>query len=174
MARALTRHRPALDGAPVIAFTVPGRAQPGGSKRAFVRNGHAQIVDANPNAGAWKERVALQAAPLMQERDLLDEPLHLCVTIYFVRPRTHYNTLGELNKKGRETPYPIGPPDATKLVRAIEDALQGIVYVNDSRICEQHITKRWGQRDEVHISIMPLTTTEPHERRDDQEARAQA
>lgn len=136
----------------MIRFVVPGRAQPGGSKRAFVRNGHAQVVDANPKVGAWRERVAL-AAP--KPETLLDGPLRLFVTVSLQRPLGHFGRHG-LNKKGRETPYPIGKPDLTKYTRAIEDALNGVIWVDDARVVEQQLAKCWGMRDEVTITVEPM------------------
>lgn len=140
----------------MISFTVPGRAQPGGSKRAFVRGGHAVISDANPNVHAWRERVALAAAQAARAAKLLDCPLELDVAVEFQRPAGHRNSRGELNKKGRETPYPASKPDTTKLVRAIEDALNGVVWTDDSRVVKQTASKSWGERDQVRISIAPM------------------
>lgn len=137
----------------MISFVVPGRAQPGGSKRAFVRGGRAQVVDANAKVGAWKERVAL-ACP--RPEALLDGPLRLFVTVSLQRPAGHFGSSG-LNKKGRETPHPIGKPDLTKYVRAIEDALNGVLWTDDARVVEQYLAKRWGGRDEVTITVEPLS-----------------
>lgn len=50
------------------------------------------------------------------------------------RPKGHYNSKGTLNKKGRETPFPMTRPDGDKLQRALLDVLENICYENDSRI----------------------------------------
>lgn len=139
---------------PRVAFVVPGRAQPAGSKRAFVnrKTGKMIVTDANPNAGAWKERVALAASAAFGRRPLLDEPLVLEVTVLLVRPAGHFGARG-MSRKGRETPCPVSKPDLTKLVRAIEDALTGVVWVDDSRVVSQFATKGWGIRDEVAVCV---------------------
>lgn len=134
-----------------ISFAVPGRAQPGGSKRGFARGQRVMIVDANPNVGAWKERVALVAAS-HAPTVLLDCALELHLSIFLQRPRGHFGTKG-LNAKGHATPYPTSKPDATKLLRAIEDALTGIIWTDDARVVTQHVFKRWGPRDEVLVSV---------------------
>lgn len=135
-------------------IVVPGRAQPAGSKNA---SPHGGVYDANKKAGPWKERVAIVAASVWNGRPLLDGPLMFSADIVLARPAGHFNGKGELNKKGRATPYPIGKPDVLKMARALEDALKGVVYVDDSRIVTEGLTKRWGPRDEVTIKVCPMT-----------------
>jgi Holliday junction resolvase RusA-like endonuclease len=51
-------------------------------------------------------------------------------------------------------------PDTLKLARAVEDALSGIVWVNDSRIVDERIRKRWGDRSAVRIKVFKLSIEE--------------
>lgn len=144
-----------------VSFLVPGRAQPGGSKRGFPfkRKGGGlgvRVTDANPNVAAWRDRVAY-AGSMAYGAPLLDCALALRLTIYLVRPRGHFGSKG-LNAKGRATPFPISKPDTTKLVRALEDALTGIIWTDDARIVDQHAKKRWGERDEVLVEVAPMLT----------------
>jgi crossover junction endodeoxyribonuclease RusA len=144
----------------VISFTVPGRAQPAGSKRAFIRGGRPVVVDANPNAGAWKERVALVAAQAHRGPPITG-PVELSITVRLLRPQGHWKKSGGLVKDAPE--YPIVRPDLTKLVRALEDALTGIVWLDDSQVIAQHVKKIYADRDEVLISARRLSPEEQRE-----------
>jgi Holliday junction resolvase RusA-like endonuclease len=143
----------------VVFFTVYGKAEPAGSKRAFVnpKTGKAIVTDANKNAKPWKQSVAL-AASRVYKTALLEGPLILVVKFYELRPKSHFNSKGALNKKGRESVYPTKKPDATKLLRAVEDAMTGVVYRDDAQIVSQQVFKHYGSpaRTEVFVaSLIP-------------------
>ena len=138
----------------MIHFTVSGRAQPAGSKRAFVnkKTGRAQVVDANPKAKEWKFLVGREALIALAGRTLLDGPLWLVVGFFQVRPRGHYGTGANAAKLKASAPmYPTGPPDCTKLLRAVEDACQGVLYRNDSQIVQQNVCKGYGPHARVEV-----------------------
>lgn len=140
----------------MIHFTVSGRAEPAGSKRAFVnkKTGRAQVVDANPKAKEWKFLVGREALIALNGRALLDGPLWLVVEFFQVRPRGHYGTGANAAKLKASAPmYPTGPPDCTKLLRAVEDACQGVLYRNDSQIVQQNVCKNYGPSARVEVSV---------------------
>lgn len=137
-----------------VTFVVPGRAQPGGSKRAFIRGGRAVVTDANKNVGAWKERVSIVAAGAYRNAPLAG-PLRLSISVVCIRPASHFTSKGALAKGARE--YPSVKPDLTKLVRAIEDALTGIVWVDDAQVVHQCAEKIYGARDEVVVAVRPMS-----------------
>lgn len=134
-----------------MMFVVPGRAQPAGSKRAFIRNGKAVVVDANPASGAWKERVALVAASAYGASPPIVGPVTLEVVVTMLRPQSDWLRSGALSKSAR--PHPTIRPDLLKLARAVEDALTGIVYVDDAQIVLEVLRKEYGARDEVTVRV---------------------
>lgn len=158
----------------MITFTVFGKAETAGSKRAFAlrkkggevvtRPGGAPVVvvtDDNPDSKAWKQEVGKAALLARAEQPghlsrLLDGPL--AVTFYFYRPRPkgHYKGSGELSKAGKESPYPTSKPDVLKLARAVEDALTGVLWRDDAQIVDERLRKFWGEPARVVITVMPL------------------
>jgi Holliday junction resolvase RusA-like endonuclease len=121
-------------------FTVYGKAEPGGSKKAF------------PETGPWKKQVAEVAATLMAGRDPFAGPLFLTLTVFVERPQSHLNRSGVKRSAPR---YPAKRPDCTKLLRPIEDALTGIVWGDDAQIVEQLVRKRWGEpRAEITVGVL--------------------
>ncbi len=126
----------------MIAFFVPGKPAPQGSKRHV---GRGILVESSKDVGPWRERIAL-AAHSHAER-LLDGPVS--VGLHFVMPRPK-------SAPKRTTPPAIRRPDTDKLARACLDALTGICFIDDSQVIDLHATKRLAQLDEtpgVHITI---------------------
>ena len=137
-----------------IRFTVPGRPRPAGSKRAFVQGDRAIVVDANPEARDWKALVADFASQEMNGRPLLSGPLRAWFTFYFIRPKSHYGTGRNADKLKSSAPsHPTGPPDALKLSRGTEDAMQGVVYRNDSQIVSECLYKEYGPSAQACIHL---------------------
>src|SRR3990167_840917 len=77
----------------MIQFTVLGKPETAGSKRAFMPRGsrYPVITDDNPKGKDWKNAIRC-AAREVYRGPLLDEAL--CVTFRFfaVRPKGHYRT----------------------------------------------------------------------------------
>lgn len=73
------------------------------------------------------------------------------------------------NKKQRakiaanEPVYKETKPDYGNLEKLLEDSLQGIVYINDSRIVKAEIVKIYGTIPRIEIEVYPVTFTEVNE-----------
>ena len=133
-----------------IRFIVPGRPMPGGSKRAFkhAKTGNVITMDANPKVKLWRGVVAV-AARQAYRRPPMMVPLKLTVVFRFRRPRSHYGTgRNSTQMKASAPPHHIQRPDATKLLRALEDALTGMLWGDDAQIVEQHVSKEWTDGQE--------------------------
>jgi Holliday junction resolvase RusA-like endonuclease len=151
-----------------IEFTVHGEPQPAGSKRGFAfkrKNGSTGVAisDANPKSAEWKRYVKLAAATNRPDALVLGA-VSVSFEFFRVRPGGHFNTKGELNKKGREKPYPTSKPDALKLARGVEDALTGVIWLDDAQIVEERLSKRWGDAPGVRVVIETLDAAEPPSR----------
>lgn len=152
----------------VLEFTVTGTAQPGGSKRAFMMKNKAggasaRVVDANPKAAEWKGIVSAAAAEHMRPSNgnLLRGPLEVHFTFFRPRPAGHTNDAGVLNKKGRESPCPTTRPDVLKLARAAEDAMTGVVWVDDAQIVREVLEKRWGEPARMDVRVFLVGDSHP-------------
>lgn len=138
-----------------IRFVVYGEAQPAGSKRAFVPKGWIRpvLTDANPKSKIWKEQVSREAARVA-EGGLLEGPLRLELAFYRPRPKGHF---GKSGVRPSAPTFPDTRPDTTKLVRGVEDALTGILWRDDSQVCEQLARKLYGEPSRVEVLIEEMT-----------------
>jgi Holliday junction resolvase RusA-like endonuclease len=148
-----------------VAFFVRGKPQPAGSKRAFPikRKGGGvgvAVTDDNPKTKGWQGEVGYAGALAMEAIGATvpwDGPLGLAVTFTLRRPKGHFGTGRNARKlKKSAVPRPITKPDATKLLRAIEDALSGVVWTDDAQVVEQLATKRYGEPEGAHVEVWKL------------------
>lgn len=129
-----------------ITFTVLGIAQPAGSKRAFSHptTGRIVVVDDAKGSRSWKDTVAAEAHQTMAGREPLTGPLELGVWIELPRPKGHYGSGRNAGTVRASAPtFPAVKPDATKLLRAIEDACNQVVWRDDAQIVTQIVRKRY-------------------------------
>lgn len=125
-----------------VAFTVLGVPAPQGSFRAATsRNtGRAFLVQSCKRTMPWRQEVAAVAERAMGGRKLLDGPAALTVHFVLPRPRSHH---GRRGLRPSAPKHPTTKPDLSKLVRAIEDALTGTVWVDDSLVVYTMTHKRY-------------------------------
>lgn len=114
------------------------------------------IEDNAKELDAWRDCVKLRAQAAM-----VGEPLDGVLVAGFVfdlkRPLGHYGT--GRNERVLKHSAPAAPgviPDVSKLARAVEDAMTGTVYTDDSRIVSHYAAKRYVHRWEepgVHVTV---------------------
>jgi Holliday junction resolvase RusA-like endonuclease len=134
-----------------VDFVAYGNPLPAGSKIAGVAaNGRRFVRDDNPNTREWKRTVAQAAGAAMNGVGLLDGPLDLAIRIVRPRPASHF---GKHGLRPSAPKYPTTRPDVTKLVRAIEDAMLGVVFRDDSQCVRIASTKEYGEPARVEVSV---------------------
>lgn len=145
-----------------IHIFVPGKPEPAGSKRAFIPNGWTRpvITDANRNAAAWKHTIAIAAVEAMKGRAPLDGPVSLSLYFNLERPASHMGSGKHSERVKASSPeHHTSKPDALKLARAVEDALTGIVYIDDAQIVSEQMSKSYCVgRGSVLITVESLAT----------------
>lgn len=164
-----------------VAFTIYGKPEPAGSKRAFaVRKGgeltgRVAVMDDNPKGKGWQSAVRWAAVDAMLHQPHDQEihaddaatyngnplPLHgalsLVVMFYVRRPKAHYGTGRNAEVLKPSAPkHPTSKPDTTKLIRAVEDAMTGLVYRDDAQIVEQYACKRYGLPERCEVVVEAL------------------
>jgi len=116
-----------------LSFTVYGDPKPQGSpQHRFVPNLGRSIAHEKPSLKEWRRRVAMGAQAHV-DSVLFDGAVELELTFLILRPKS-------APKKRR---YPTTQPDYDKLARSIGDALEKVLYRNDSQIVDAHVRKRY-------------------------------
>lgn len=141
-----------------IKFWVPGVPAPGGSKDAFrhPKTGKIVVVDACARNKPWRERVAAFAMDHRPDK-LITEAIAIKVDFFMNRPKSHFGTGKNKNKLKPSAPmHCTKRPDTTKLFRALEDALTGIIWKDDEQVVRQIVQKHYAHNPGafVHIKTM--------------------
>lgn len=142
-----------------ITFFVPGIAKPAGSKRAFYipKLKRAVITDACAKSRDWKGDVKHAAHRAMFEMSPLTGPVSLTVEFRMPRPKSHYGTGKNASQLKPNAPtWHTSKPDATKLLRCIEDAMTGIVWTDDAIIARQKVFKVYGSQIGARVTVTEL------------------
>ena len=124
------------------SFFVPGIPKPQGSKRAFVnpKTNRAVVVEDNTKTHDWRSDVRAMAYDYSDSR-ISDGPVRLELEFVMRRPVS--------TPKTKPTPHAVKKPDLDKLVRAILDALTGILFSDDSQVTGITAHKRIAEVDEM-------------------------
>ena len=134
-------------------FFVEGVPQTAGSKAAFPyrkKDGRlgVRVTADNKKTAAWSSHVSLIGKTTIPEP--FTGPVVLELAFMIVRPVSHYNKSGLKKSSPLQHVY---KPDLTKMVRAVEDALTGIAWNDDSQVIEQKTSKQWADFSGVWITI---------------------
>lgn len=154
-----------------FAVFVRGIARPKGSKRAFIvrrkvtgRLTPIMAEDAGENLEAWSSLISFSAQERWQGPPV-EGPLVMALEFVFPWPKSWSA------RKRKENRFRTSAPDRGKLARAVEDALEGIVYLNDAQVCDGPIVKRYGDEPGVHITIDALWPLKVPERQEEAASR---
>jgi Holliday junction resolvase RusA-like endonuclease len=128
-----------------LAFFVRGLARPQGSGQPRVsKAGKPYLITKTANLASWRHAVATVLS-WEWHWPPIDGPVGLGLIFVFPRPKSL--------KKGRR--LHTTRPDGSKLLRAVEDALTGVAYVDDSRV-QSAVSKVYGDEPGAHIYICEL------------------
>lgn len=137
----------------MISFFVEGTPAPGGSKNAFalkkggVYTGRVAISDAGGQKNKdWRKVVATVGRMQYGGKPLLTSALRVSMLFVMKRPGTHFGSKGGHPYLREDAPvHHVQKPDATKLLRAAEDALTGVIWVDDATIVSVTSEKKWAK-----------------------------
>lgn len=146
---------------PEIKIFVPGIPATAGSKTGFYNKklGRVIMAPANKRQKPWMSHV--QACALDHySGPPITGPVALTLIFSMPRPKSHFGTGKNAEKLKEASPqYHTKKPDLTKLLRAVEDALTGIMWKDDSQVCEFSCLKEYVENGypgvEVTIKRIP-------------------
>ena len=138
----------------MIQFTVYGKPQPQGSSRAFMIKGRPVITSSNKKLKPYRQEIAQTA---LEARDKNIAPSGLPVEMVFGK---HEPVVLEVNffmTKPPSVPKKrtqlVVKPDLDKLIRAVNDALTGIIFLDDAQVVQVRATKNYGAPERTVIMV---------------------
>lgn len=128
-------------------FTVYGDPIPKGRPR-FTRQGRTYTPKRTHD---YESEVAMIAKAAMAGQEPLETSLTVCVYATFPIPQSYSKKRSEACLNGLERH--IKRPDLDNVVKAITDAMNGIVYKDDSQITTIHAKKVYGTVGMVEVYV---------------------
>lgn len=132
-----------------ISFFVPGPTVP------YARSGGNGRIRFTPAPQRnFMNLVKTAAADAMADQPLLTGPLALTLRADFVRPASWSR------KKAAATVWRTSKPDISNIVKIVEDAMNGVVFADDSQIVQITAQKRYAEKPGIVVTVQTL---EPEE-----------
>lgn len=137
----------------MIEFTIYGKPEPQGSSRAFLPKGHTRpvITSDNKSIRTYRREVTTTAIEAMKDHELIARPLSVSMDVefYLKRPASLPKKYNFHSKK----------PDLSKLIRALEDGLTGVLFDDDSQIDNIVAHKYYGNPERT---VVRAWASDPH------------
>lgn len=148
-----------------IEFAVLGEPSPEGSTKAFYIPKLNRTVITHQNQKsleAWRNRVATEAQRMIEDLPwVADGDSAYTVDVEFVLSRP-------ASISAHRRLHPIVKPDIDKLIRAINDALTGILFCDDCQVVSMSVVKDYndGQRPGAYITVSRYANAVPKPKRE--------
>jgi Holliday junction resolvase RusA-like endonuclease len=139
----------------MLNFTIPGEPIAKGRARVYSRNGFTRAV--TPEKTVIYENLVKEIAfKKMRELNLnlIETPVKMEITAYFGIPKSTSKKKHDEMMLGKIRP--VKRPDIDNCTKAIADALNGIVYKDDSQIVALEAEKYYYHTPHVTVNITPL------------------
>jgi Holliday junction resolvase RusA-like endonuclease len=95
--------------------------------------------------------VADEARTAMSSWELFDTPMQLKLSAYYPIPKSWSKKKRQLAVDGEI--YPQVKPDLDNVMKAILDALNGVVYADDSQVINLVATKRYSTDPRIEVYV---------------------
>jgi Holliday junction resolvase RusA-like endonuclease len=136
-----------------IRFTIPGAAQAQQRAGATVINGHARMFE-KAESRNYKALVKLIADEVRPEQ-LITVAINLAVKVYRQVPKSMPKRKRELALAG--SLRPTTRPDVKNIIWGIEDALNGIIWADDSQVVGYDGSGKWySETPRVEVIIQTI------------------
>ena len=134
----------------MVTFSVDG--DPVGKQRArYAKRGNyvqTYTPDKTRNYESLIKEAAIQA---MGSNEILETPVNLYLYIRVPIPKSYSKKRLEACLNGSEKP--IKKPDASNVLKSVEDAMNGVVYKDDSQIVNIHVTKVYASQSGIDVCV---------------------
>jgi Holliday junction resolvase RusA-like endonuclease len=134
----------------IVTFKVDGTPVPKGRARYVRRGNHISTYtpDKTRNYESLIKEAAIEA---MGSSEPLETPVTLYLYIRAPIPKSLPKKRIEACLNGSEKP--IKKPDASNVLKSVEDAMNGVVYKDDSQIINLHVTKVYSTLAGVDVCV---------------------
>lgn len=134
-------------------FEIPGSPIGQGRPKFSTINGHARAYDPEKSRN-YKAYVKMLATQAMKDSGfaMIEGPCVLRIDAYFEVPKSKSKKFREAALSGLE--YPTKKPDIDNIIKAIQDALNGLAYKDDALIVKLGVVKLYSEIPRVEVTLI--------------------
>lgn len=138
----------------MITICIPGEPVGKGRPRVSTIGGHARMFTP-AKTKSYEETVKSEAVASMRGMEPLSGPVALRLELYLGVPASY--------PKGRRAKclsgeiWPTKKPDIDNVVKAICDAFNGVVWIDDVQVVSMAVVKRYGETPCVLANVEQIT-----------------
>lgn len=138
-----------------LMFEIPGSPIGQGRPKFSTINGHAKAYDPEKSRN-YKAYVRLLATQAMKDSGftMIEGPCSLDILAFFEVPKSKSKKFREAALEGRERPTK--KPDIDNIVKALQDALNGLAYKDDSSIVYLSVAKCYSEIPRVEVILREI------------------
>lgn len=136
----------------MIAFEIPGPPVGKGRPRAF-RMGNSVRMHTPEKTASYESLVKLAAKQAMAGAAPMAFPIALSLVVLHAIPKSWSKRKQDAALQGTERPTT--KPDADNVAKAVADACNGIVWVDDAQVVELRVSKRYSSAPGVMVEVQP-------------------
>ena len=136
-----------------LMFEILGSPIGQGRPKFSTINGHAKAYDPEKSRN-YKAYVRLLATQAMKDSGftMIKGPCVLRIDAYFEVPKSKSKKFREAALSGLE--YPTKKPDIDNIIKAIQDALNGLAYKDDALIVKLGVVKLYSEIPRVEVTLI--------------------
>lgn len=134
-----------------VSFIVEGEPIPKGRPRFNRITGHARTPE---RTKSYEQMVAWKATAAMRGKQPTSMPVHVGVRIFFPIPKNARKA--EKEAALNEQLWHCKKCDADNVFKSITDGANGIVYRDDSQVCEMTCSKKYSRNPRVEVDVWEL------------------
>ena len=136
-----------------LVFDIPGAPVAKGRPRFSTAAGFVR-VHTPAKTQAYEDLVRAYGEKAMEGRPVMGCPLYVKLYLYLPIPKSWSKHKQELALSGEL--LPTGKPDKDNFEKAIFDALNGVVWLDDCQITDSFTKKRYAALPMTRITIKPI------------------
>lgn len=133
-----------------VYFVVTGKPVGKGRPRASTRGGFVRMYTDAKTLG-YEAAIADEAARAMSGDEPFETPMQMQVSCYYPIPKSWPKKIKQ--EALDEEVFPKVKPDLDNVVKAVLDALNGVVYLDDAQVVNLVATKRYATEPRVEVYI---------------------
>ncbi len=133
-----------------IVFTVPGPPR-GKGRPKFARRGNFVQTYTDAKTASYEDQIKFYALQAMGSSEPFKTPLQAFLYIRLPTPQSYSKKRTKDCLEGLERPSK--KPDIDNVAKSYLDAMNGVVYVDDTQVVELHIKKLYSSVAGVDVAV---------------------